>query len=71
MKLKLHQKLGRGPCLGTVVEARFAKWMESLIQPYFDDHGYGMGNEKTEDAKLLKSDMVAYYACPMSILLSC
>ena len=52
---------------GTVVEARFAKWMESLIQPYFDDQGYGMGNEKTEDAKLLKSDMVAY-ACSMSML---
>ena len=50
-------------CLkGSAAETKFARWMESLIQPYFDDRGYGMENEKSEDEKLLKWYMVRY-AC--------
>ena len=47
---------------GSAVETKFERWMETLIQPYFDDRGYGMENEKTEDEKLLKQYMVGY-AC--------
>ena len=47
---------------GTLVGERFTRWMDALIQPYFDDRGYGMENENTEDQKLLKQNMVAY-AC--------
>ena len=52
----------KGMLEGSVVEARFAKWMEALIRTFFDDRGYGMDSEKTEDGKLLKSHMVQY-AC--------
>ena len=47
---------------GTLVGERFTRWMDALIQPYFDDRGYGMENENTEDQKLLKQNMVSY-AC--------
>ena len=47
---------------GTLLEKRFTRWMDALIQPYFDDRGYGMENENSEDQKLLKQDMVNY-AC--------
>ena len=57
-----HLERLKGMLEGTVVEARFAKWMEALIRPFFDDRGYGMDSEKTEDEKLLKSHMVGY-AC--------
>ena len=57
-----HLERLKGMLEGTLVERRFARWMESLIQPFFDDRGYGMDNEKTEDEKLLKQHMVKY-AC--------
>ena len=47
---------------GSAAEKKFRRWMETLIQPYFDDRGYGMENEKTEDEKLLKQHMVRYAA---------
>ena len=47
---------------GSRAETKFERWMETLIQPYFDDCGYGMENEKSEDEKLLKWYMVRY-AC--------
>ena len=47
---------------GSATEPKFTRWMETLIQPYFDDRGYGMENEKTEDEKLLKQHMVRYAA---------
>ena len=52
----------KGMLEGTSMEARFARWMHSLIQPFFDDRGYTIGRDETEDQKLLKGHMVAY-AC--------
>ena len=57
-----HLERLKGMLEGTLAETKFGKWMESLIQPYFDDRGYGMDNEKTEGEKLLKQHMVRY-AC--------
>ena len=57
-----HLERLKGMLEGTLVETRFAKWMEALILPFFDDRGYGMESERTEDEKLLKRHMV-WYAC--------
>ena len=55
---------------GSAAEKKFARWMETLIQPYFDDRGYGMDNEKSEDEKLLKQHMVDYACLRSPIKLS-
>ena len=47
---------------GTVVEARFAKWMQSLVQPLLDHLGYVVDQKDSEDQRLFKRHMVAY-AC--------
>ena len=47
---------------GTLVEARFTKWMNALVQAYFDERGYGMENENTESEIWLKRRLVDY-AC--------
>ena len=47
---------------GTMIEARFVKWMHSLIKPFFDDRGYLVGHVESEDQKMLKSHMIKY-AC--------
>ena len=52
----------KGMLEGTSMEARFARWMHSLIQPFFDERGYTIGKDETEDQKLLKRHMVTY-AC--------
>ena len=44
---------------GTVVEARFAKWMQSLIQPLLDHLGYVVHQKDPEDQRLFKRHMVA------------
>ena len=55
---------------GSAAETKFSRWMETLIQPYFDDRGYGMDNEKTEDEKLLKQHMVEYACLKSPIIFS-
>ena len=52
----------KGMLEGTSMEARFARWMHSLVQPFFDERGYTIGRDETEDQKLLKRHMVTY-AC--------
>ena len=47
---------------GTMIEARFVKWMHSLIKPFFDDRGYLVGQDESEDQKMLKRHMIKY-AC--------
>ena len=47
---------------GTLVEARFTKWMNALVQAYFDERGYRMENENTESDIWLKRRLVDY-AC--------
>ena len=43
---------------GTLVEARFTKWMNALVQAYFGERGYGMENENTESEIWLKRRLV-------------
>ena len=47
---------------GTVVEARYAKWMQSLVQPLLDHLGYVVDQKDTVKQKMFKRHMVAY-AC--------
>ena len=65
-----HLERLKGMLEGSAAETKFGRWMESLIQPYFDERGYGMYNEKTEDEKLLKSHMVRYACLRSPIIFS-
>ena len=56
--LERLRKMLAGPLMGT----RFTRWMDNLVQTYFDHRGYGMERENTENQMRLKRRMVDY-AC--------